>query len=222
MKIKWLGQSAFLIASEGDARIIIDPYRSDILGVLGGWIRYGRIEEAADIVVISHRDPDHNNVAAIQGNPQLIEGIGTFEAKGIKFKGIASYHGPLAFRLKRSNTIFCFTVDDIKLCFLGDLGHQPTEEQVAAIGEVDVLFIPVGGRITLKASGASKVINTLKPRVAIPMHYRTDKNLPLLLAKIDPFLKGKANVRRLDTSEVEFKQEELPSPTEIVVLKHAL
>jgi L-ascorbate metabolism protein UlaG (beta-lactamase superfamily) len=84
-----------------------------------------------------------------------------------------------------------------------------------------VLLIPVGGRFTIDATGASQVIEKLKPKVAIPMHYKTDKCL-IPLARIDPFLEGKPNVKRLDASEVEFKKEELPSPTEIVVLKHAL
>jgi L-ascorbate metabolism protein UlaG (beta-lactamase superfamily) len=107
------------------------------------------------------------------------------------------------------------------VCHLGDLGHQLSDEQVAEIGEVDVLFIPVGGRFTIDGAGASRVINTLKPRVAIPMHYKTDRCL-FPITKVDPFLEGKTNVKRLATAEVEFKKEELPSPTEIVVLEHAL
>lgn len=217
MEIRWLGQSAFLITSEEGAKIITDPYKT---GMFVG-LRYGRIEEAADIVTVSHRDPDHNNVAAVSGNPQVVKGVGTFEAKGIEFRGIASYHGLSVSRLKRSNTIFCFTVDDVMVCHLGDLGHQLSDEQVAEIGEVDVLFIPVGGRFTIDGAGASRVINTLKPRVAIPMHYKTDRCL-FPLTKVDPFLEGKTNVKRLATAEVEFKKEELPSPTEIVVLEHAL
>lgn len=217
MRVKWFGQSAFLITSEEGTRIITDPYKS---GPLRG-IRYGKIEEAADVVTVSHEHVDHNNVAAVRGNPQVVKGVGTFEAKGIGFRGIASFHDSLRAPWKRPNTIFCFTVDDIKLCFLGDLGHQPTEEQVAQIGEVDVLFIPVGGRFTIDASGASQTSETLRPRVAIPMHYKTDKLL-LPLRRVAPFLEGKTSVRRLDTSEVELKREELPSPTEIVVLEHAL
>lgn len=217
MKIRWLGQSAFLITSEEGARIITDPYKT---GMFVG-LRYRRIDEAADIVTISHRDPDHNNVAAVRGNPQVVRGVGIFEAKGIKFRGIASYHGLSVSRLKRSNTIFCFTVDGVKVCHLGDLGHQLSDEQVADIGEVAVFLIPVGGRFTIDGAGASKVCDRLKPRVAIPMHYKTDSCL-LPLARLDPFLEGKTNVKRVATSEVEFKKEELPSHTEIVVLEHAL
>lgn len=217
MKIRWLGQSAFLITSEEGTRIITDPYKT---GIFIG-LRYGRIEEAADIVTVSHSDPDHNNVAAVRGNPQVVRGVGTFEAKGIAFRGIASYHGLSVFGLKRPNTIFCFTLDGMRLCHLGDLGHQLSDEQVADIGYVDVIMIPVGGRFTIDGAGASKVCDRLKPRVAIPMHYKTDRCL-IPLARLDPFLERKTDVKRMTTSEVELKREELPSPTQIVVLEHAL
>jgi L-ascorbate metabolism protein UlaG (beta-lactamase superfamily) len=170
---------------------------------------------------VSHEHVDHNNVSAVLGNPRLIDTVSTYEVKGIQFRGIAAYHDNAEGRKRGPNTIFRFEVDGIRLCHLGDLGHQLTDEQVAAIGEVDVLLIPVGGRFTIDATGASQVIEKLKPKVAIPMHYKTDKCL-IPLARIDPFLEGKPNVKRLDASEVEFKKEELPSPTEIVVLKHAL
>lgn len=216
MKIRWLGQSAFLITSEEGTTIITDPYKT---GMFIG-LRYRPIEEAADIVTVSHRDPDHNNVAAVRGNPQVVRSVGSFEAKGIEFRGIASYHGLSVFRLKRSNTIFCFTVDNVRVCHLGDLGHQLSDEQVADIREVDVLMIPIGGFFTIDGAGASKVCDRLKPRVAIPMHYKTDSCL-FPLARLDPFLEGKTDVKRMATSEAEFKKEELPSPTEIVVLEHA-
>ena len=65
-------------------------------------------------------------------------------------------------------------------------------------------------------------MDQIKPRVVIPMHYQTDKCPSFPVTDVEPFLAGKTNVKRLDTAEVEFKENELPSATEIVVLKHAL
>jgi L-ascorbate metabolism protein UlaG (beta-lactamase superfamily) len=212
MKVKWLGHASFLITSEGGVKLITDPYHT------GAGINYGEIKEAADILVVSHDHPDHANTA-LPGSPQVVKG--TCEAKGINFKGIAAYHDDTKGSQRGPNTIFCFAVDGIRLCHLGDLGHQLTDEQANEIGEVDVLMIPIGGTFTIDPAGASQVIARLKPRVVIPMHYSTDKcSYPI--SGVGKFLEGKANVKRLDTSEVEFKKEELPSPTEIVVLKHAL
>ena len=213
MKIEWLGHATFLIASDSGLRIITDPYEPvDNLN-------YGRINETADIVTVSHDHGDHSNVAAVRGNPQAVRG--TTEVKGIKFKGVPTYHDDAGGSRRGSNTIFCFEVDGVNVCHMGDLGHVLTEEQVSAIGKVDVLLIPVGGFFTIDAKAASRVCDQLKPRVVIPMHYKNDK-CAFPIAVVDEFIQGKSNVARLDASEVEFKAGEPPASTQIMVLKPAL
>ena len=215
MKIKYLGHSSFVITSDSGVKIITDPY------VTGGVFSYGEIKESADIVLVSHDHFDHNNVAAVRGNPELVRGAVTTKIKGIEFKGIPSYHDDAGGRQRGKNTIFCFEVDGIRVCHLGDLGHQFSAQQVAELGRVDILLIPVGGCVTIDAKVAGQVGDKLMPRVIIPMHYKTDKcGLPI--AGVDEFLRGKEGVKRLDASEVEFKQEELPAHTQIIVLKSAL
>ena len=213
MKIKWLGHASFLITSDTGIRIITDPY------VTGGDLSYGGIKESADIVVVSHDHFDHNNVACVRGNPEVVRG--TREVKGIGFKGTASAHDEAGGKLRGKNTIFCFGVDGVRVCHLGDLGHQLSDKEVTEIGQVEVLLIPVGGYYTIDAKVATEVCNRLKPRVVIPMHYKNDK-CAFPIAGVDEFLRGKEGVRRLDTSEVELKQGELPANTELVVLKPAL
>jgi len=215
MKIKYLGHSSFMITSETGIKIITDPY------VTGGEFSYGKIEESADIVLVSHDHFDHGNVSAVGGNPKLVRGAVTTEIKGIEFKGIATYHDDAGGRLRGKNTIFCFDVDGIRVCHLGDLGHQLSPQQVAELGKVDILLIPVGGFYTIDAKVAGQVCDKLTPKVIIPMHYKTDKcGLPI--ASVDEFLRGKKEISRLDASEAEFKQEELPATTQIIVLKPAL
>ena len=104
---------------------------------------------------------------------------------------------------------------------MGDLGHALSDHQVADIGEVDVLLIPIAGTYTVDAATAKKVVDQVRPRVVIPMHFKTDKCPSFPVTDAEPFLAGKTDVKRMDTSEVEFKKEELPTATEIVVLKHA-
>ena len=215
MKIKYLGHSSFVITSDSGVKIIIDPY------VTGGVFSYGKIEESADIVIVSHDHFDHSNVAAVRGNPELVRGAVTTKIKGIEFKGIPSYHDDAGGRQRGKNTIFCFEVDGIRVCHLGDLGHQLSAQQVADLGKVDILLIPVGGTFTIDAKVATEVCNKLIPRVIIPMHYKTEK-CGLSVAGVDEFLRGKEGVKRLDASEVEFKQGELPAQTQIIVLKSAL
>ncbi len=216
MKIKWLGHSCFLITSKDGTRVITDPY------AVGGGINYSPIKETADIVVVSHGHDDHSNVSAVRGTLEVVAGNGTKKtAQGIQFRGIASYHDASQGTQRGPNTIFCFTIDNIKLCHLGDLGHVLSPGQVNEIGAVDILFIPVGGFYTIDASIASQVCDQLKPKVVIPMHFKTPR-CTYPMAGVEDFLKGKQNVRRVGDSEVEFERERLPAATEIVLLQPAL
>jgi len=215
MKVKWLGHASFLITSEEGTGIITDPYAT------GMGISYGDIKENADIVTVSHEHGDHNNAAAVSGNPEVVKGAGVQEAKGIRFKGIASYHDETQGSERGPNTIFCFAVDGVNLCHLGDLGHRLSDEQAAEIGDLDILMTPVGGFFTIDAAVATEIVEKLQPRVVIPMHYSTDK-CAYPIAGVDDFLKGKSDVKRMDATEVEFSKSDLPSSTEVVVLKHAL
>ena len=104
---------------------------------------------------------------------------------------------------------------------MGDLGHQLSDEQLAEIGKVDLLLIPTGGGPTIDPAGATQVYERIKPRVVIPMHFKT-RRCTFPPARAEDFVKGKANVRRMDTSEVEFQKDKLPAATEMMVLKHAL
>jgi len=213
MKIKWLGHASFMITSEAGTKIITDPY------VTTENLDYGEIKESADIVTVSHEHGDHNNISGVRGNPEAVRG--TAKVKGIEFKGISTYHDNTEGKQRGKNTIFCFTVDGIGVCHLGDLGHPLNDKQTAELGNVDILLIPVGGFFTIDAKVASQVCDRLKPKVIIPMHFRNDK-CAFPIAGVDEFLQGKEGVSRLDASEVEFKQGELPASTQTVVLKPAL
>jgi len=215
MKIKWLGHASFLITSDRGVKVLTDPYEP-IFGM-----NYGPIDESADIVTVSHGHGDHNNVAAVQGNPQVIDESTSVEVKGIKFSGIDTYHDASGGSERGPNVIYCFEVDDIKICHLGDLGHILSDEQAVAIGKVDVLMAPVGGNFTIDAETADAVIEKLKPAVVIPMHFSNDRCPDFPVAGVDSFTDGKTNVTVMNTSEIEYNSGELPESTSIVVLKPA-
>ncbi len=202
-----------MITADDGTRIITDPYAA------GGELSYGDIAESADIVTVSHDHFDHNNVAAVGGNPAIVRG--TTGVKGISFRGVPTYHDEAAGKKRGNNTIFCFEIDGVKVCHLGDLGHPLNERQAAELGEIDLLLIPVGGFFTIDAVTASQLCERLKPRVIIPMHYR-NKKCAFPISDVDEFLQGKKNVSRLDASEVKLKSGELPADTRIIVLQPAL
>ncbi|KUK44774.1 MAG: MBL fold metallo-hydrolase [Methanothrix sp.] len=183
MKITWLGHSCFKIESDGGKVVVTDPFDESV--------NYPPPRIRADVVVVSHDHHDHNNVKALKGDPAVVRGPGKKTAEGIEFEGIASYHDEREGKLRGKNTIFCFEMDEIRVCHLGDLGHQLGEKEAAALGDVDVLMIPVGGTFTLDGEGAKKVAGQIKPRIVIPMHFKTAAVPPSFgIYPADDFLSG--------------------------------
>lgn len=206
LKVKWFGQSTFLITADDGTKIITDPY--NISG------------QSADIVTVSHEHRDHNDVAAVGGSPQVVRT--SAEVKGIKFTATPTFHDDSQGSQRGKNTVISFEVSGFRITHLGDLGHLLSDQQIAEIGRVDILLIPVGGFYTIDAAAATQVADQLKPKVIIPMHY--NKGNPSAppstgLGGVNAFLEGKSNVTRLNSSEIEFKAGQLPADTQIIVLQ---
>ena len=218
MEIKWYGHSAFLITSDQGLKIITDPYES---GAYGGALAYGKIQDEADLVTTSHDHADHNDVKGLPGKPEVVKESGSRTVKGISIKGIPTFHDPSKGSERGSNLVFNFQVDGIQICHVGDLGHVLSEQEVKEIGSVDILLLPVGGYYTIDAKEAARVSEQIKPKVLIPMHFKTTK-CGFSIAPVDDFLKGKAKVKRAQGSEASFSKAALPKQMEIIVLNHAL
>lgn len=185
MHIIWKGQSCFqIIASQQKGeqiKIVTDPFGDDV------GLKLPKLD--ADILLVSHNHYDHNNVKAVEGEPFLIENPGEYERKEIFVQGIASYHDEKDGKERGQNTIYTIEAEEMRLCHLGDFGQKElTPEQLEAIGDVDILMVPVGGIYTIDARGAAKVISQIEPRIAIPMHYYLPK-LKVKIDGLDKFLK---------------------------------
>lgn len=217
MKVKWLGHSCFLVSSSAGVRILTDPYES---GGFNGGLGYKPVREKADIVTISHEHSDHNYVKGIPGEPDVIRRTGRHEVRGVEIDGVLTCHDKTDGRQRGLNTVFCLNVDGIRVCHLGDLGHELSEKETKAVGRVDVLLIPVGGYFTIDAAEATRVAAALGPRIVFPMHYKTPV-LDFPITGVEDFLEGKPHVKRLAASEVEITRANLPQETEVWVLKHA-
>ena len=84
------------------------------------------LRREADIVTVSHEHADHNNVGDVKGNPQVVRGAGIHQVKGIEIKGVSTSHDEMSGSQRGANTVFCFTLDGVRVCHLGDLGHDLT------------------------------------------------------------------------------------------------
>jgi len=210
MKIKWFGHSSFLIESARGIRIITDPF-DETLG-------YKLPRVKADIVTVSHEHFDHNYVRGVKGRPVVFKGPVKRESHKMEFKGILTYHDSVFGSKRGSNTIFIINAEGLKICHLGDLGHILSQEILMEIGSVDILFIPVGGFYTIGSIQATQIFYDIKPKIAIPMHYKTEV-IRLSIDPVEEFLSGKDHVKWLETDELEISKDTLPEHNQIIVLR---
>lgn len=209
MRVEWHGQAAFsLRAPEGN--VFIDPF-GDVssLKARGIVFEYPPIEAAdIDLVLVTHEHRDHNGVEAIAGEPAVLRSTaGKLESPLGEVLAIASEHDEAAGTERGPNTIFVFELDGLRLAHFGDFGQRELRpEQRQAIGQVDLLFLPVGAGPTIGARQAAEIVKELNPRWVVPMHYRTPRIG--FLEPPDEFLELMGRVKRLEMSH--FEAEDLP------------
>ena len=216
MDIAWLGQACFKLKGK-QAAVVIDPFDPEFVG-----LKLPK-DLSADVVLSSHSHQDHNNLSSVAGEPMQFSGPGEYEVKGVVITGISSYHDNSQGSERGLNTIFNVYMDGLNIVHLGDLGQDSlTEEQVAQIGEVDILLIPVGGVYTINGKIASYIVSQLEPKIVIPMHYK--QSLPADAGKIEdlegvePFLKEMGTEGITGEAKLTITQEKLPEESQVVLL----
>jgi len=212
MTINWYGQSCFQISlSQGKnnlVSIIIDPFEENI------GLKLPRKLEA-DVVLVTHEHPDHNNIKRVNSSPFVINGPGEYDIKGAYIQGISGYHDDSQGKERGNVTIYTIEAEELKLCHLGDLGQKElSSDQLERIGDVDILMIPTGGIFTIDGKTAVKIMSQIEPKITIPMHYKIP-NLKIKLEGLDNFLKPlgikklepipKLSIKKKDISSEEAK-----------------
>jgi L-ascorbate metabolism protein UlaG (beta-lactamase superfamily) len=211
MHVEWYGQSSFRL-KDGDTTVFIDPF-GDMSGLesRGLEFNYPPIEGVeADLLLVTHEHRDHNAVEVIGGDPRVIRLAGTHD----DVLGIASEHDEVAGTQRGPNTIFAFTFGGVKVAHFGDFGQSALRpEQAEALGDVDLLIVPVGGGPTIGAAQAREIADKVKAKVVVPMHYRTERID--FLDPVDGFAELYDAVTHADGSEVDLGQ----TPEGVVVLR---
>lgn len=216
VRLTWWGQAMFVLETSDGTRILMDPY-----GDIGYRVPDpGEID--ADIVTATHDHPDHSNVGLGGGARVLLgltaDGWAEIDERlldGLRIRSVATFHDGIEGGARGRNAVFIYETAGLRIVHLGDFGQALlTQEQIDAIGEVDVLLIPVGGTFTIDAAAATEVVEQLSPRIIIPMHYKTDA-LSINLDTVDAFLEGKDVERQ--AASVQLDASALPEAGSTVV-----
>lgn len=224
MQIKWYGHASFLVTADDGTTIVTDPY-----GPEAGYVI--PIPDAPDIVIMSSdNDLFHCRADLVPGEPIVINALtvaqngGTRTEKGIEFHAIEAMealdhhqHDP------DQNGMYRFEVDGIQVGHLGDVGNPFSQAQMDFFKGVDVLLTLTGGHPTIKLPDLMDVIHETKPKLIVPMHFRTLRYRPREQFWIQTFIDFFGDEERVDfvcDSEVTLTKADIPDETRVMVLTH--
>lgn len=224
MNLKWYGHASFRITANDGTSIITDPYTPETAG-------YKAISETSDVVIVSSdNDSFHCRADLIPGKPVVINALELARTgkprteKGITFHAVQAmeahnhrYHDP------DQNGMYKFIVDGLSIGHMGDIGNALVEEQLEFFKGVDIFLALAGGHPTIELDDLKVALDVIKPKLIIPMHFRTLTYKPRNTFWIESFLSSFDDkcVDFAISSEVELTKENLPGETRVRVLDYA-
>ncbi|HEC76572.1 MAG TPA: Zn-dependent hydrolase [Thermoplasmatales archaeon] len=204
IRIRWHGHACFEISNEKN--VVIDPHDGISIGIPPP-------KTKADLILITHEHYDHNKSRVVEKEGSIIVKENR-KINGIEIETFSAYHDKFGGERRGEIKIFKINFEGIKFCHLGDLGHILEEETVRKIGEIDILFIPVGGVFTIDAREAIETCKKIDAKVIIPMHYKIE-GLSLRIDGIEPFIDLSPYEVRYIGNEIEMDSEDIPKEKEI-------
>ncbi len=216
MQIQYFGLSSFKITTK-EATIITDPFHKDS-GLTPP-------RGAADILILAEKNSKlYSATSGISGTPFLMDTPGEYDYKGVTVTGL-----PLK-QEKGFVSVFLIESEDIRILNLTHIKDwNMKEEEIEALGDIDILLIPVGGNSVLSASTASKVVNEIEPRIVIPSHFKMSakggcasggkETLILDLDSLEKFVKEMGG-KKEEMEKLTIKKKELQEEgTKLVILE---
>ena len=201
MKLIWNGHSCFTLATEAGT-LVIDPYEDGSVPGLSP------LHLEADAVYCSHEHRDHGNRAAValSGKPCAVE-----------VEELATWHDEVQGAKRGPNTMRIFSAEGLRVAHLGDLGCGLTPEQAEEIRTKDFFDCILPGTVKFLSDQAKAVVDQLKPRVVVPMHYRGKDFGYEVIGSVEDFLALQSGVVRYEGNVLELTQD---TPAQTAVLTY--
>ena len=206
MEITWYGLSCFRLTDRGQTTIVTDPYN--------GRLGLPALKLKGDVVTISHDASGHNDESAVANRLHSLNGPGEYEIGGVFITGIATNQNVDT----SENILYLFDYGGVTIAHLGDMTKVPTQTQIEALEEVNVLLVPVGGGNSLNAAQAAELVSMLEPNIVVPMHYKIP-NLKLELEDVERFLKEMGITMPEAEASLKVTPTTVPEETQIVLLE---
>jgi len=200
--VQWLGRGCFRVTSSLGLTILTDPFNPKLVG---GSVKASSV--AADVVLVTHEDDTANYTDLAAGSPIIFRSSmakGVNRASGVLVRGIQTSSENLAVS-SRLNVAYTWAMDGIRFCHLGAIEDAVSPSEALNIGNVDILFIPVGGNFNDQKRRIT--IDRLRPRIVIPMSYSGSyAGLPV------------SNVVRINGNRFSITKAQLPAVTTLYSL----
>ncbi|UWQ89422.1 MBL fold metallo-hydrolase [Rhodobacteraceae bacterium M382] len=224
--IDYFGHCAIKITSPNGATVLFDPWRDDPSGAWGLWFKNEFPQIPVDITMSTHAHFDHDAIDRPSSTMVLDRMVGNFEFADLKITGFADKHACVApgwynwtdalaeFGVNAcppdnvghmDMVVYLVETGGLRTLIWGDNRHNPPQEFYDAIGQVDVLTLPVDGSQHILSYGqGNDIVSKLKPKVIIPTHYLNETTSYTLttLQDADEWVKSQASYKMLDSASL--------------------
>ncbi|SLN39694.1 metal-dependent hydrolase [Roseovarius albus] len=231
--IDFYGHCALKITSPGGATVLFDPWRDDPSGAWGLWFKNEFPETPVDICMSTHTHFDHDAIHRPVSTMVLDRMVGNFEFADLKITGFADKHvcrAPGWYNWTNAlnefgvqacppdnvshmdMVVYLVETGGVRTLIWGDNRHDPPQEFWDAIGQVDVLTMPVdGSQHILSYDQANDIVSKLKPKVVIPTHYLNETTSYTLttLQAADDWVKAQQSYKMLDSASLSLEVGEI-------------
>lgn len=206
-EIRWYGHNCFRIRGK-DAVVLTDP--------VGRETGFSLAKTTADIVTISSDSPEHANLGAVKPEFDTVRGPGEYEMHDVFITGIRTHLDEAKGKERGHNTVYLIEIDGMKICHLGDLGHALGEEDIATIGDVDILLAPAASA-SLDPARAAEITGQLSPKVVIPMQFASGSG-DRALANLENYCRNLGVSVPEPTDKLSLKASDLGETMQVVAL----
>lgn len=211
MIIEYIGESTFVFKTSLGTKILTNPTKEIYNTILKN--------SSIDIVTFSSTHSEYNDNKFIKSTFPPVVNCGDYSFQDVKIKGITSFQDTYKGHLRGENIIFSYYFDNINITHLGYLGHIPSKEQLSLLGNIDILLIPIGGNFTINGKTAFEIINLMKPKISIPMLYKSPSSPSL--DTVDKFLIYVDSCYKINDNVLEINNSSFPSD-DVILLKSLL